>query len=91
MPKNQLFKINPDAIIMNSLLNSFGLSGLTDTRYFTRKNMLENSTIKIIENIHKMHMKYFDKQLFTDENSESISKKKINGSNYRHEYPVPWF
>ena len=59
MPKNQLFKINPDAIIMNSLLNSFGLSGLTDTRYFTRKNMLENSTIKIIENMIPTLISYY--------------------------------
>ena len=56
---NQLFKINPDAIIMNSLLNSFGLSGLTDTRYFTRKNMLENSTIKIIENMIPTLISYY--------------------------------
>ena len=59
MPKNQLFKINPDAIIMNSLLNSFGLSGLTDTRFFTRKNMLENSTIKIIENMIPTLISYY--------------------------------
>ena len=59
MPKNQLFKINPDAIIMNSLLNAFGLSGLTDTRYFTRKNMTENSTIKIIENMIPTLISYY--------------------------------
>ena len=41
MVKNQTFKINPDPIIMNNLLKIFGLSGLTDSRFFTKENTKE--------------------------------------------------
>ncbi len=50
MPKNQLFKINPDIHIVNDLLSAFGLEDLEDTRYFTREYLKENETVdKVIE------------------------------------------
>ena len=50
MPKNQLFKINPDIHIVNDLLSAFGLEDLEDTRYFTREYLKENETIdKVLE------------------------------------------
>ena len=48
--KNQLFKINPDFVIMQSILDTFGLTDLEDTRFFTKENMKELNTVdKIIE------------------------------------------
>ena len=46
--KNQLFKINPDFKIINSLLEAFGLSDLEDTRYFTKQNMIDSQTVSKI-------------------------------------------
>ena len=49
--KNQLFKINPDTKIINSLLEAFGLSDLEDTRYFTKQNMTDSETVTKINNL----------------------------------------
>jgi hypothetical protein len=50
MSKNQLFKINPDAAIIQTLVEAFGLTGIDDSRYFTKDNMTESNTIvKILE------------------------------------------
>ena len=57
--KNQLFKINPDFKIINSLLEAFGLSDLEDTRYFTKQNMIESQTVtKINALITKLNEYY---------------------------------
>lgn len=45
MPQNQLFKITPNEKIIQSILDCFGLSDLNDTRFFTKKNMIESNTI----------------------------------------------
>ena len=50
--KNQLFKINPDLNSINLLLDIFGLENLDDTRFFTKKNMVDlNVVSKIHDNI----------------------------------------
>ena len=49
MRKNQLFKINPDSNIIEKILDSFGLSDLEDTRYFTYKNMSDSKTVERLE------------------------------------------
>ncbi len=48
MPKSQLFKITPDSYIINLILEAFGLTGLDDTRYFTRENMKDCDTLSIL-------------------------------------------
>jgi hypothetical protein len=59
MPKNQLFKINPDAAIIQSLVEAFGLTDIEDSRYFTKENMTESHTIeKIIELIDNLKEYY---------------------------------
>ena len=59
MVKNQTFKINPDPIIMNNLLKIFGLSGLTDYRFFTKENMKELSTVEKIKSMEKELSEYY--------------------------------
>ena len=59
MVKNQTFKINPDPIIMNNLLKIFGLSGLTDSRFFTKENMKELSTVEKIKSMEKELSEYY--------------------------------
>lgn len=46
--KNQLFRINPDLTIVQSLLDAFGLEDLEDTRFFTKENMIEINTVQEI-------------------------------------------
>jgi hypothetical protein len=41
---NQLFKINPDTAIIQSLVEAFGLTDIDDSRYFTRENMTNSQT-----------------------------------------------
>ena len=57
--KNQLFKINPDLKIINLLLESFGLSDLEDTRYFTKQNMIDSNTVTKINNLKKNLNDYY--------------------------------
>ena len=46
MPKNQLFKINPDLNIISQLLSAFGLENLEDSRYFTREYLRDNNVVE---------------------------------------------
>ena len=48
--KNQLFKINPDINSINLLLKIFGLNNLDDTRFFTKKNMID---LKVVSEINQ--------------------------------------
>ena len=59
MTKNQIFKMNPDPIIINNLLKIFGLSGLTDSRFFTKENMVENSTVEKINSMKDELSEYY--------------------------------
>ena len=45
---NQLFKINPDTVIIQALVEAFGLTDIEDSRYFTRENMTESKTLEHI-------------------------------------------
>ena len=49
--KNQNFKNTPDIKFITTLLDTFGLTGLDDDRYFTKEHMEE---IKAVENITKI-------------------------------------
>ena len=40
MPKNQLFKVNPDQTILNQLLGVFGLEDISDQRTFSQARYL---------------------------------------------------
>ncbi len=65
MPKNQLFKINPDQQIVCKILDAFGLTGLDDTRYFSREYLTEEGVVS------KLH-------IFQDELQEYYMKCKRN-------------
>ena len=59
MPKNQLFKINPDYDIMGKLLNAFCLTNISDTRFFTKQNIIDNNTPQKISEIIPQLQKYY--------------------------------
>ena len=44
MVKNQLFRVLPDTEIIQTLLETFGLTSLEDTRYFTKQTLDELDT-----------------------------------------------
>ena len=74
MPKNQLFKIIPDLKIIQSILDSFGLDNLEDTRLFTKNHMNDMNTIEKINKLQdklkefyfpcksKIYLKNFDEK-----------------------------
>ena len=51
MVKNQLFRINPDLAILLSVLETFGLDDLNDTKFFTKKSIKELGTVDKINDI----------------------------------------
>ena len=57
--KNQLFRINPDLPIIQSLLEAFGLDELEDTRFFTKQNMIEIETVQKITTLKKTLENYY--------------------------------
>lgn len=57
--KNQLFRINPDLPIIQSLLDAFGLDNLEDTRFFTKQNMIEIETVQKINTLKKTLENYY--------------------------------
>jgi len=57
--KNQLFRINPDSTIVQSILDSFGLDDLEDTRFFTKENMIEIDTVKKINQLKHTLQEYY--------------------------------
>ncbi len=57
--KNQNFKNNPDMNIINSLLETFGLSGLDDDRYFTKEHMKEIHTVQNINELKNKLEEYY--------------------------------
>ena len=46
MAKNQLFRINPDLSIVLSILETFGLDGLGDTKFFTKCSIKDINTVE---------------------------------------------
>ena len=47
--KNQNFRSNPDIKFVTSLLESFGLIGIDDDRYFTKEHMEEIGTVEKVK------------------------------------------
>ena len=45
MVKNQLFRVLPDLDIVNSILDTFGLTSLNDTKFFTKETIHEYNTV----------------------------------------------
>lgn len=74
MAKNQLFRILPDTEIIQEILETFGLTSLNDTNYFTKETIQENETIdKLIEIKDKLREYYLPcKQTYIDD----INKKR---------------
>ena len=63
MPKNQLFKIIPDLKIIHSILDSFGLDNLEDTRLFTKNHMNDMNTVEKIKNYSELSPKTLSDRL----------------------------
>ena len=59
MLKNQLFRILPDIEIINSLLQTFGLTSLQDTKSFTKDSILDNETIQKITDMKDKLSTYY--------------------------------
>jgi hypothetical protein len=59
MPKNQLFKINPDIRIVNDILAAFGLDDLEDSRYFTREYLRDNHTVMKLNEFKQSISSYY--------------------------------
>ena len=57
--KNQLFKINPDLNIIKLLLEIFGLDDLDDSRFFTKKNMIDLNVVQKINDNYKLFNNYY--------------------------------
>ena len=57
--KNQLFKINPDLNIIKLLLEIFGLDDLDDSRFFTKKNMIDLNVVQKINDNYEIFKKYY--------------------------------
>ena len=53
MKKNQLFKSIPPLDFVHKLLDIYGLKDFDDTRFFSRKNLIQNDTLKRFEAIFK--------------------------------------
>jgi hypothetical protein len=72
MAKNQLFRILPDTEIIQEILETFGLTSLNDTNYFTKETIQENETIdKLIEIKDKLREYYLPcKQTYIDDINE---------------------
>jgi hypothetical protein len=72
MPKNQLFKINPDIHIVNDLLSAFGLEDLEDLP--CKKKSLDNLSEKRIITILRQFIKGFGYKCIGSE--QSVKGKK---------------
>lgn len=57
--KNQNFKNTPDIKFIMTLLETFGLSGLEDDRYFTKEHMKEINTVENIDKIKSQLEEYY--------------------------------
>ncbi len=88
--KNQNFKNNPDMNIVTTLLQTFGLTGLDDDRYFTKENMKEIETVRninlLIPKLEEYYLpcksKLYLKDL-TEKKSITILRQFIKNYNYK--------
>lgn len=90
MSKNQLFKINPDAKIIDLLLTAFGLTNLDDTRFFTKQNIIDNDTtnniIKLIPELQQYYLPCKSKVYLKDLNEKkciTILRQFLKFFNYK--------
>tara|TARA_B100001094_G_scaffold285827_1_gene300207 strand:+ start:135 stop:542 length:408 start_codon:yes stop_codon:yes gene_type:complete len=88
--KDQNFRNIPDLKIIHLLLETFGLDGLDDDRYFTREHMIEIQTVnKIIELIPRLKEYYIpckSKIYLSDLNEKkviTILRQFIKNLNYK--------
>ena len=82
MVKNQLFRILPDIDIINSILDTFGLTSLDDTKFFTKETLQENNTIKkmYVNDITDKRCIVILRQFIKSQGYTLISKERyING------------
>ena len=72
MPKNQLFRVLPDIDIINTILHTFGLSSLNDTKFFTKESIKENNTVNQLNDMKdKLELYYLPcKQLYIKDITE---------------------
>ena len=59
MVKNQLFRILPDLDIINEILETFGLTSLNDTKFFTKETLNECNTIHKLNDIKDKLEEYY--------------------------------
>jgi len=59
MVKNQLFRVLPDIDIILTLLETFGLTSLQDTNFFTKQTLKDNDTITKINGIYDKLQTYY--------------------------------
>ena len=59
MIKNQLFKMQPNELIIFELLNIFGIKNLLDNHYFTKYDLIELNTIEKLNNIKNKLESYY--------------------------------
>ena len=57
--KNQLFKMNPDIHIIDSLLSVFGLEDLEDGRYFSREYLRDQHVVQNIRDLSEELSEYY--------------------------------
>ena len=59
MVKNQLFRVLPDVDIINTLLQTFGLTSLNDTKFFTKETLKEYDTVNKLTEIKDQLESYY--------------------------------
>jgi len=59
MVQNQLFRISPDIDVVISLLETFGLTSLNDTNFFTKKTLEDNDTVTKISEMRDKLEEYY--------------------------------
>jgi hypothetical protein len=59
MVKNQLFRVLPDSEIIQTLLETFGLTSLEDTNYFTKNTLHELDTVSKFLDIKELLSSYY--------------------------------
>lgn len=59
MVKNQLFRVLPDIIIINKVLETFGLTSLDDTKCISKETIKENDTVAKLNQLKETLRKYY--------------------------------
>ena len=59
MPKNQLFRQIPPTDLCNKVLAAFGLKGLSDTTYFSRKDLESTNCVEMLTELKAELAEYY--------------------------------